>query len=414
MQRDCQHLAASGGLKFLVEAGLESLRDLDLSNNRISDINDLRPLAELRLVSLDLYECPVTRVKDYRSRVFGLIKSLKYLDKTDAEGNERPESDDDDEEEEDDDDEEDDDPGSGEIDGGEDRPLRLNNGNRAGSEGVVDVDEDEESDADEEEAETSRGVNGISSGGSFHHQSNGFRVEAVNAEDDEDSVEEVYEDEGDDDEDVVEVHEIDDSDDDDGVDDDEEDDDEEVDNDEGDLGEPVSTQKFTSTEGEIDGHEQGEDDVDEDDNGETGEEDEEGVEEDGDFEDDEEAEDEEDNNGTGYLVQPVGQVEADAGGGDLDPVNEGEEPELEEDEDEDGEVQELPPAAAHKRKRDDEDGDGDEEEEDVDAHHTTGAGYRSDARRVAGAAVEATMGVATGAITTADGHLEWRGEGKVV
>lgn len=282
----------AGGLKFLVEAGLESLRDLDLSNNRISDINDLRPLAELRLVSLDLYECPVTRVKDYRSRVFGLIKSLKYLDKTDAEGNERPESDDDDEEEEDDDDEEDDDPGSGEIDGGEDRPLRLNNGNRAGSEGVVDVDEDEESDADEEEAETSRGVNGISSGGSFHHQSNGFRVEAVNAEDDEDSVEEVYEDEGDDDEDVVEVHEIDDSDDDDGVDDDEEDDDEEVDNDEGDLGEPVSTQKFTSTEGEIDGHEQGEDDVDEDDNGETGEEDEEGVEEDGDFEDDEEAEDE--------------------------------------------------------------------------------------------------------------------------
>ncbi|CAA2934348.1 acidic leucine-rich nuclear phospho 32-related [Olea europaea subsp. europaea] len=360
----------AGGLKFLVEAGLESLRDLDLSNNRISDINDLRPLAELRLVSLDLYECPVTRVKDYRSRVFGLIKSLKYLDKTDAEGNERPESDDDDEEEEDDDDEEDDDPGSGEIDGGEDRPLRLNNGNRAGSEGVVDVDEDEESDADEEEAETSRGVNGISSGGSSHHQSNGFRVEAVNAEDDEDSVEEVYEDEGDDDEDVVEVHEIDDSDDDDGVDDDEEDDDEEVDNDEGDLGEPASTRKFTSTEGEIDGHEQGEDDVDEDDNGETGEEDEEGVEEDGDFEDDEEAEDEEDNNGTGYLVQPVGQVEADAGGGDLDPVNEGEEPELEEDEDEDGEVQELPPAAAHKRKRDDEDGDGDEEEEDVDAHHS--------------------------------------------
>ncbi|KAK2974221.1 hypothetical protein RJ640_016707 [Escallonia rubra] len=48
-------------LEYLVEAGLESLRDLDLSNNQIQDINDLRPLAELKLVSLDLYECPVTR-----------------------------------------------------------------------------------------------------------------------------------------------------------------------------------------------------------------------------------------------------------------------------------------------------------------------------------------------------------------
>ncbi|KAJ6678601.1 ACIDIC LEUCINE-RICH NUCLEAR PHOSPHOPROTEIN 32-RELATED PROTEIN 2 [Salix viminalis] len=90
----------SGGLEFLVEAGLESLRDLDLSNNRIQYIEDLAPLAKLRLVSLDLYECPVTRVKDYRASVFGLISSLKYLDKMDAEENERPESDDDEEEEE--------------------------------------------------------------------------------------------------------------------------------------------------------------------------------------------------------------------------------------------------------------------------------------------------------------------------
>ncbi|KAG8384020.1 hypothetical protein BUALT_Bualt04G0074700 [Buddleja alternifolia] len=155
----------AGGLEFLVEAGLESLRDLDLSNNRISDINDLRPLAELRLVSLDLYECPVTRVKDYRSRVFGLIRSLKYLDKMDAEENERPESDDEEDEEED----EEDDPGSGEIDG-EDNTFRSNNGHRAESEGVVDVDEDEESDADEEETEISRGVNGSNRGGDLHSQ----------------------------------------------------------------------------------------------------------------------------------------------------------------------------------------------------------------------------------------------------
>nr|AFK47183.1 unknown [Medicago truncatula] len=117
----------AGGLEYLVEAGLESLRDLDLSNNRIQNFEDLAPLAQVKLVSLDLYECPVTRVKDYRSRVFGLIKSLKYLDKMDAEENERPESDDEEEddnednEEDDDNDEEEDeeDPGSGEIDGGE-------------------------------------------------------------------------------------------------------------------------------------------------------------------------------------------------------------------------------------------------------------------------------------------------------
>lgn len=275
----------AGGLEFLVEAGLDSLRDLDLSNNRIQYIEDLAPLAQLKLVSLDLYECPVTRVKDYRSRVFGLIKSLKYLDKMDADENERPESDD----EEDEEDDEEDDPGSGEIDG-EDRPYRVDNGHSEVIEGVVDVDEDEESDADEEETETARRVNG------HNHQANGFRVEPVEGEDededgddDNDSGEEIDEEDVEDD-DVVEVHEIDDSDDEEDAveydeDDDDEDDeeDEEVDNDEGDFAEPESTGRLTSTEGEIDGHEQGEDDGDEDDNGETGEE-EQGVEVDGGFE----------------------------------------------------------------------------------------------------------------------------------
>ncbi|GAU39995.1 hypothetical protein TSUD_211160, partial [Trifolium subterraneum] len=137
----------AGGLEFLVQAGLDSLRDLDLSNNRIQFIEDLAPLAQVKLVSLDLYECPVTRVKDYRSRVFGLIKSLKYLDKMDAEENERPESDDEEEDDEEEEEEEEDDPGSGEIDGGEeDRHFGMNNGHGEGIDvdGVVDADEDEE------------------------------------------------------------------------------------------------------------------------------------------------------------------------------------------------------------------------------------------------------------------------------
>ncbi|XVE87284.1 hypothetical protein DITRI_Ditri18aG0104600 [Diplodiscus trichospermus] len=366
----------SGGLEFLVEAGLESLRDLDLSNNRIQYIEDLAPLAQIKLVSLDLYECPVTRVKDYRSRVFGLIPSLKHLDKMDAEGNERPESDDEEEDEEDDDE---DDPGSGEIDG-EDRPYRMDNGHSEGGEGIVDVDEDEESDADEEETETGRTVNGQS------HEANGFRIEEVARDEDEDDDEEENDsgeevDDDDEEDDVVEVHEIGDSDDEeDGVDDDEDDDDdddeddeeEEVDNDEGDFAEPESTGRLTSTEGEIDGHEHGEDDGDDDDNnGETGEE-EQGVEDDGEFEDEGEGEEEEEeaeDYGEGYLVQPVGQAEEhDAGGIDMDPGNEEDDGEEEEEEVEDEEeVQALPSSSQLKRKRSDdtEENEDDEEKDDV-------------------------------------------------
>lgn len=379
----------ASGLEHLVQAGLDSLRDLDLSNNRIQYIEDLAPLAQLKLVSLDLYECPVTRVKDYRVRVFGLIKSLKYLDKMDVEENERPESDDEDEEDEEEDDE--DDPGSGEIDG-EDRPHRMTNGHGGGVEGIVDVDEDEESDADEEETEISR----REASGS-HQQANGFTVAAAGAavaeEDDEDaddddeneSVEEIDEDDGE--EDVVEVHDIGDSDDEDDGDEeyedeeeDEDDDDEveEVDNDDGDLAVPESTGRLTSTDGEIDGHEQGEDDDDEDDNGETGEE-ELGNEEEEDSEDDDEGDEEEDEDGEeGYLVQRVGPsaeraedsdmeagTEGDAGEGEEveneeEDVGEGEEVD---DEDDLGEGQVMAPSSSQpKRKRDDASIDDDEKD----------------------------------------------------
>ncbi|KAK8674053.1 hypothetical protein V6N13_112354 [Hibiscus sabdariffa] len=360
----------SGGLEFLVEAGLDSLRDLDLSNNRIQYIEDLAPLAQLKLVSLDLYECPVTRVKDYRSRVFGLIKSLKYLDKMDAEGNERPESDEEEEDEEEEEEEEDeDDPGNGEIDG-EDRLCKMNNGHSKEEEGIADVDEDEdedeESDADVEETEIGRRISGQ------NHAANGFHIGQVGRddedEDDDDDVdddENVSDEEVDDDdeeeeeeeeeEDIVEAHEIGGSDDEeDGVEDDEE---EEVDNDEMDFAEPVSTGGLTSTEGEIDGHEHGDDGDGDDDDGETGEEEEQGVENDEEFEDEEEGEEEDDDYGEGYLVQPVGQAEEhDVGGSDMEPVK-GEE-EVEDDE----EV--LPSSSQLKRKRsgdDDEDVDDDVE-----------------------------------------------------
>ncbi|XP_039021019.1 acidic leucine-rich nuclear phosphoprotein 32-related protein-like isoform X1 [Hibiscus syriacus] len=352
----------AGGLEFLVEAGLDSLRDLDLSNNRIQYIEDLAPLAQLKLVSLDLYQCPVTRVKDYRSRVFGLIKSLKYLDKMDAEGNERPESD---EEEEDEDEEEEEDPGSGEIDG-EDRPNRMNNGHSKEEEGIADEDEedDDDSDADEEETEIGRRVNVQS------HEANRFRIEQVGRDDDEDdeddddenvSDEEVDDDDDDEEEeeeDVVEGHEIGGSDDEeDGV---EDDDEEEVDNDDVDFTEPGSARGLMSTEGEIDGHEHGEDDGD--DNGETGEEEEQGVENDEEFDDEEEGEEEQDDYGEGYLVQPVGQAEEhDARGSGMEQMNEEEDAEEEEEVEDDEEV--LPSSSQIKRKRS---GDAEEDVDDDD------------------------------------------------
>eukprot|EP00250_Pteridium_aquilinum_P010441 c19390_g1_i1 orf=659-1435(+) len=142
-----------GGLESLVEAGLVSLRDLDLSNNKLQSLEDLAPLAKLNLLSLDLYECPITRIQDYRAKVFSSIKSLQYLDKADAENNERLESD----EEEDDDDDEDVEDGL-DIDdydaAGLQKPTAVSTRfhvNVEDEEGAEDDDEEESDEIDEEE-----------------------------------------------------------------------------------------------------------------------------------------------------------------------------------------------------------------------------------------------------------------------
>ncbi|KAG1368482.1 acidic leucine-rich nuclear phosphoprotein 32-related protein-like [Cocos nucifera] len=148
----------AGGLEFLVEAGLDALRDLDLSNNRIQSLDDLAPLARLRLVSLDLYECPVTKIKDYRSRVFGLIPSLKYLDKMDADGNERPESDEEEEEEEDEEESEYDEEEEEVVNGSKMGQGKVFNGVQGEEDGdeegnEIDEEEGEEEDVVEEDGE---------------------------------------------------------------------------------------------------------------------------------------------------------------------------------------------------------------------------------------------------------------------
>eukprot|EP00894_Picocystis_sp_ML_P003414 jgi/Pico_ML_1/53931/g439.t1 len=67
----------SGGLDALAE--LPSLEELNLSNNKIASLDDLKPLAPMGLISLDLYQCPIVKNVgvNYREEVFKLLPGLK-------------------------------------------------------------------------------------------------------------------------------------------------------------------------------------------------------------------------------------------------------------------------------------------------------------------------------------------------
>lgn len=94
-------LSGPAALAAVAEACGATLRHLDLGNNLFADVEELAPLAGIGVELLDLYQCPVTKVKGYREKVFALIPSLKHLDGADAEGNERLEMGDDEDDEED-------------------------------------------------------------------------------------------------------------------------------------------------------------------------------------------------------------------------------------------------------------------------------------------------------------------------
>jgi len=116
-----------GSLDYLV-AACPSLTHLNLSGNKIKEPSELEPLAKLaQLTNLDLFNCEVTHIEDYRTKVFALLPTLKFLDGVDASGENEEDlldedGDDDDEEEddmseeEDEDDDEDDEDEEGEGD----------------------------------------------------------------------------------------------------------------------------------------------------------------------------------------------------------------------------------------------------------------------------------------------------------
>ncbi|XP_047525357.1 acidic leucine-rich nuclear phosphoprotein 32 family member A isoform X1 [Pieris napi] len=88
----------SNGLNFL--NGCKKLTHLNLSGNKIAKLETLKPLEEFEnLKNLDLFNNEVTNIEDYRNRVFALHPSLKYLDGFDKEDGEAEDSSGEDEDE---------------------------------------------------------------------------------------------------------------------------------------------------------------------------------------------------------------------------------------------------------------------------------------------------------------------------
>uniref|UniRef100_UPI00398F43E1 acidic leucine-rich nuclear phosphoprotein 32 family member B isoform X2 n=1 Tax=Pristiophorus japonicus TaxID=55135 RepID=UPI00398F43E1 len=165
----------SGGLDVLAEK-LPNLTHLNLSGNKLKDISTLEPLKKLEnLKSLDLFNCEVTNLNDYRESVFKLLPQLMYLDGYDQEDREAPDSDaeadgvdDDEDDEEGEDEEEDDEEEDGEEelddeeeeDEGEDDEDEVSAEEEEvyGQDGEIDEEEDDdEEDEDEDEEESAKG-----------------------------------------------------------------------------------------------------------------------------------------------------------------------------------------------------------------------------------------------------------------
>lgn len=61
--------------------GCSTLSYLNLSGNKFKDIESLEPLKSLeKLRNLDLFNCEVTNVEDYRTKVFEALPNLVFLD----------------------------------------------------------------------------------------------------------------------------------------------------------------------------------------------------------------------------------------------------------------------------------------------------------------------------------------------
>ncbi|XP_023999576.1 acidic leucine-rich nuclear phosphoprotein 32 family member B [Salvelinus sp. IW2-2015] len=150
----------SGGLEVLAER-LVNLTHLNLSGNKFKDISTLEPLKKLPILkSLDLFNCEVTNLGDYRESIFKLLPQLTYLDGYDIEDCEASDSDGEGDGVEDEDDEEGEEGESEEEEDEEEDDEEVvaeedDDSGESGEEGEVngDVDDDDEDDDDEDDEE---------------------------------------------------------------------------------------------------------------------------------------------------------------------------------------------------------------------------------------------------------------------
>lgn len=101
--------------------GCAKLTHLSLSGNKIKDIDALKPLKDLtNLKSLDLFNCEVTNLEEYREKVFDMLPQISYLDGFDQNDKECEDDEDEVEDVDDDDDDEDDEENEDDDDDDED------------------------------------------------------------------------------------------------------------------------------------------------------------------------------------------------------------------------------------------------------------------------------------------------------
>ncbi|XP_073812206.1 acidic leucine-rich nuclear phosphoprotein 32 mapmodulin isoform X2 [Musca autumnalis] len=87
----------SNGLNYLCTS--PKLHYLNLSGNKIKDLEALKPLEEFKhLTVLDLFNNEATQIENYREKIFEMLPSLKFLDGFDRHDVEAPSEGDDDEE----------------------------------------------------------------------------------------------------------------------------------------------------------------------------------------------------------------------------------------------------------------------------------------------------------------------------
>lgn len=158
-----------GGLENLLTC--PNLTHLNLSGNKIKELEELAPLAKLAsLRNVDLFNCEVTKIDGYRDNVFKLLPTLKFLDGFDQneqedeeedeldgcddsdveEGDEEEDDDEDDDDDEEDDDAEDDDE---DVVEGDNVPKNGNQADAAESDDDDDSDDDEDGSFDEDDIE---------------------------------------------------------------------------------------------------------------------------------------------------------------------------------------------------------------------------------------------------------------------